>query len=76
MGNLDTMYKLTNHFYLNLDKIIHNIPVITHQEGLVIIENCKLFDTENTHYDIIKYTQENKKMRSFNFLNYSLSKII
>ena len=79
MGNIETMYKLTYHFHFNLDKIISNIPVITHQEGLVMVENCKLFETKKniiTHYDIIKYTQQNKKMRSFNFLNYSLSKII
>lgn len=42
MGNMNTMKKISDHFYHNLDEIISNEKVI-YQEVLVFRENNKLF---------------------------------
>lgn len=78
IGNINTMFQLSQHFHYNLDKIIKdNNNHITHQEGLVMIENSKLFDTDNkiTITDVEKFANNKSKFKSFIFMNHQLKKV-
>jgi hypothetical protein len=43
IGNIETMHKLTSHFFYKLDDIINKNPNIEHPEYLVPMENSSLF---------------------------------
>ena len=43
MGNIETQYKLIEHFHNNLDEILFANSTISNQEHLVFYENNKLF---------------------------------
>ena len=75
LGNMDTMYKLIEHFHFHLDTIIKKHGSINYQEALVMIENALLFDSDKkiTTNDIRNY--EKKQRYNFNFMNYSLKKV-
>ena len=75
LGNMDTMYKLIEHFHFHLDTIIKKHASINYQEALVMIENALLFDSDKkiTTNDIRNY--EKKQRYNFNFMNYYLKKV-
>ncbi len=78
IGNINTMFQLSKHFHYNLDEIIkNNNNHIIHQEGLVMIENSKLFDTDNkiTIADVEKFANNKSKFKSFIFMNHQLKKV-
>ena len=43
IGNINTMYKLINHFHYNLDEILIRNKILNGQEHLVYLENNYLF---------------------------------
>jgi hypothetical protein len=45
MGNIETQYKLIEHFHNNLDEILFANSTISNQEHLVFYENNKLFSS-------------------------------
>jgi len=75
IGNMDTMYRLIDHFHFHLDTIIKKHGPINYQEALVMIENALLFDSDKkiTVNDIRNY--EKKQRYNLNFINYSLKKV-
>lgn len=77
IGNVKTMYKLINHFHHNLDDILNKFNRIVHQEGLVMIENSILFNSENKIYinSVSNYKNRFNKLKSFQFINHSMKKI-
>jgi len=46
LGNIETQYKLAEHFHLNLDNIVSKPLGFTNHEYLVPIENDKLFNEQ------------------------------
>lgn len=77
IGNIITMYKLIHHFHYNLDNILNKYNNIVHQEGLVMIENSILFDSENKIHinNVVNYGNRFEKLKAFRFINQSMKKI-
>ena len=77
IGNITTMYKLIHHFHYNLDNILKKFNKIVHQEGLVMIENSILFNSENKIHinNVVNYGNRFEKLKAFRFINHSMKKI-
>jgi hypothetical protein len=78
IGNTETMYKLIHHFHFNLDDILSKFKIIKHQEGLVMIENYILFNSSNkiNINDVVNYGNKHHKLKTFQFINNKMQKII
>ena len=77
IGNIDTMHNLIERFHFHLDSILSKFKIIKHQEGLVMIENSILFNSNNkiTIKDVVSYGDRHQKLRTLHFANYSMQKI-
>jgi len=77
IGNVETMYKLTQYFHFNLDDILKKYKIIGHQEGLVMIENSVMFNSLNKIYikNVNNYKRNHEKLKNFYFINHTLQKI-
>lgn len=77
IGNVTTMYKIIYHFHHSLDNILKKFNKIVHQEGLVMIENSILFNSENKIHinSVVNYKNRFEKLKAFQFINHTMKKI-